>query len=109
MANRRLSEGESKQLEICLLQSDMSLPSRNEGIAARMETAAAVTSGSGNSRSLRIPVQTISHKSAVRRVDLIRSKASFLEMAEAGAATISSTADFAMMEISRPAADCCRA
>lgn len=78
-------------------------------MAARMETAAAVTSGSGKSRSVRMPVQTVSHRSAVRRVERIRSKASFLETAEAGEATISSTADLAMTEMSLPAADCWRA
>lgn len=74
-----------------------------------MERAAAVTSGSGKSKSLRMPVQTVSQRSAVRRVDRIRSKASFLQTAEAGEATISSTADLAMTEMSRPAADCWRA
>lgn len=74
-----------------------------------METAAAVTSGSGKWKSVRIPVQTVSHRSGVRRVERMRSKASFLQTAEAGAATISSTADLAMTEMSRPAADCWRA
>lgn len=78
-------------------------------MAARIETAAAVTSGSGKSRSVRIPVQTVSHRSDVRRVDRMRSNASFLDTAEAGDATISSTADLAMTEMSRPAADCWRA
>ncbi|GER47487.1 von Willebrand factor C domain-containing protein [Striga asiatica] len=78
-------------------------------MAARIDMAAAVTSGSGKSRSLRMPVHTVSHRSAVRRVERMRSKASFFETAEAGEATISSTADFAMTEISRPAADCCSA
>lgn len=107
--NLKLSLGESKQLEISLLQSAMSMPRRCEGMAASIETAAAVTSGSGKSRSLRIPVQTVSQRSEVRRVDRIRSKASFLDTAEAGEATISSTADLAMTEMSRPAADCWRA
>lgn len=75
-------------------------------MAARIETAAAVTSGSGKSRSFRTPMHTISHRSGVRRVERMRSKASFLETAEAGEATISSTADLARTEISRPAADC---
>lgn len=75
-------------------------------MAARMEMAAAVTSGSGKWRSERMPVQTVSHRSAVRRVERIKSKESFLQTAEAGAATISSTADLAMTEMSRPAADC---
>lgn len=74
-----------------------------------METAAAVTSGSGKSRSVRMPVQTISHRSAVRRVARMRPKASFLQTAEAGEATISSTADLARRETSRPAAHCWRA
>lgn len=78
-------------------------------MADRIEMAAAVTSGSGKSRSLRMPTHTISHRSAVRRVERMRSKASFLETAEAGEATISSTADLAMTDISRPAADCCNA
>lgn len=78
-------------------------------MAARMDTPAAVTSGSGKSKSLRIPVHTISHRSVVKRVDLMRSNASFLDMAEAGEATISSTADLAMTEMSLPAADCWRA
>lgn len=78
-------------------------------MAARMETAAAETSGSGKSRSVRMPVQTISQRSAVRRVDRMRSKANFLQTAEAGEATISSQADLARAEMSLPAADCWRA
>lgn len=42
-------------------------------------------------------------------MDRIRSKASFLDTAEAGEAMTSSTADLAMTEMSRPAADCWRA
>ncbi|PON95304.1 hypothetical protein TorRG33x02_088260 [Trema orientale] len=109
MENRRLSLGESKQLLISLFESVMSFDNRYDGMAARMERAAAVTSGSGKSKSVRMPVQTVSQRSAVRRVDRMRSKASFLQTAEAGEATISSTADLAMTEMSRPAADCCRA
>lgn len=45
----------------------------------------------------------------MRRVDLIKSNASFLHTADAGDATISSQADLAMTEISLPAADCWRA
>lgn len=45
----------------------------------------------------------------MRRVDRMRSKASFLDTAEAGEAMTSSTADLAMTEMSRPAADCWRA
>lgn len=71
--------------------------------------AAAETSGSGKWRSVRMPTQTVSQRSGVRRVDRIRSKASFLQTAEAGAATISSTAVLAMTAVSRPAADCWRA
>lgn len=78
-------------------------------MAARIETAAATTSGSGKCKSLRMPIETESQRSAVKRVDRIRSKASFLQTAEAGAATISSTADLAITEISRPAAECWRA
>lgn len=106
---RRLSEGESKQEAISALQSEMSLGSEKEGRAARIETAAAVTSGSGKWRSVLTPEQTVSQRSGVRRVDLMRSKASFLQTADAGEATISSTADFAITDMSRPAADCWRA
>ena len=109
MEKRRLSLLESKQVLISLVESVRSLESRWEGRAERMEIAAAVTSGSGKSRSERTPVMTVSHRSEVRRVERMRSKASFLETAEAGEATISSTADLARMEMSRPAADCWRA
>lgn len=78
-------------------------------MAARIEIAAAVTSGSGKWRSERMPEQTESQRSAVKREQRIRSKDSFLQTAEAGAATISSTAVLAITEMSRPAADCCRA
>lgn len=87
----------------------MSAERRWEGTAERKETAAEVTSASGKLRSVRMPAATVSHRSAVRRVERMRSKASFLETAEAGEATISSTADLASREMSRPAADCCRA
>lgn len=56
-----------------------------------------------------MPLQTVSQRSGVRRVERMRSKASFLQTAEAGAATISSTAVLAMTAMSRPAADCWRA
>lgn len=52
-----------------------------------METAAAVTSGSEKWRSVLTPEQTVSQRSGVRRVDLMRSKASFLQTADAGDAT----------------------
>ena len=72
--------------------------------------AAAETSGSGKLRSDLMPEMSESHRFGVRRGDeRMRSKASFLHTAEAGAATISSTAVLAMTEVSRPAADCCKA
>lgn len=87
----------------------MSLPSLWEGMADRNETPAAVTSGSGKSKSFFIPLQTVSHWSFVNRVQRMRSKASFLQTAEAGDAMISSQADFEMADMSLPAAECCRA
>lgn len=56
-----------------------------------------------------MPLQTVSQRSGVNRVERMRSKASFLQTADAGAATISSTAVFAITAMSRPAADCWRA
>lgn len=94
---------------ISLLQSVMSLPSLWEGMADRNETPAAVTSGSGKSKSFFIPLQTVSHWSFVKRVQRMRSKASFLQTAEAGDAMISSQADFETEDMSLPAAECCRA
>ncbi|KAH0916968.1 hypothetical protein HID58_024628 [Brassica napus] len=67
-----------------------------------METAAAVTSESEKLRLVLTPEQTVSQRSGVRRVDLMRSKASFLQTADAGDATISSTAELAITEKSRP-------
>jgi len=72
----------------------------------RMETATTVTSGSGKWRSVRMSSQTDSQRSGVRWVEQMRSKANFLQTAEAGAATISSTEVLAM---SRPVANCWRA
>ncbi|WZZ08850.1 LOW QUALITY PROTEIN: hypothetical protein YC2023_094771 [Brassica napus] len=70
-----------------------------------METAAAVTSESEKLRLVLTPEQTVSQRSGVRRVDLMRSKASFLQTADAGDATISSTAELAITEKSCLVAD----
>lgn len=70
--------------------------------------AAEATSGSGKSRSDLMEEETVSHRSEVRREERMRSNASFLETAEAGAAMISVTAVLAMREVSRPAAHCWR-
>ena len=51
-------------------------------MATRIKTTAAESSGSGKLRSVRIPMQTVSQRSEVRRVDQMRSNASFLETGE---------------------------
>lgn len=110
MEKRRLLLEESKQEVMCWWEREIKEERRWEGIAERNETAAAETSGSGKSRSVLMPLTTESHRSGVSRgVERIKSNASFLQTAEAGEETISSTAVLAITEVSLPAADCCKA